>query len=403
MGKIRTGDLKLVQELNRSIILNMIREHGPISRSEIAKRNGISPTTVASATQELMKEGFVCEIGAGASNGGRKPILLKLASDHLYLIGISITNVLVEMAQMNLEAAISRRTARPVQSMSGDELIEAILDDIESFLQQCPPREQCIGISIITPGVVNTESGTLYFNSKLHLENIPFKQLLETRFGIKTWVENDLNAMVLAEKKFGPYGKFKNMIYVSVADGVGAGIISHDLLLRGGVGGAGELGHTVVDRNGIRCECGNAGCLENYVNWPAVYSRILAGVTRGKPSVIMDLAEGDITQISPAIFKEAIRRLDPLAVDLADEISGYLGLGLVNLINLFNPEIVIIGGKLCVDNDRVIENVRKYVSAHALPVLRDLPIRQSSLGKDADMTAAASILLQDIFHFSLSR
>ncbi|AJY77742.1 transcriptional regulator [Paenibacillus beijingensis] len=380
----------------------MIREHGPISRSEIAKRNGISPTTVASATQELMKEGYVCEVGAGASNGGRKPILLKLASDHLYLIGISVSNFMIEIAQMNLEANISRRSARPVRSLSGDELIEAILSDIALFLQQCPPREQCIGISLITPGVVNSESGTLYFNSKLHLENIPFKQLIETRFGIKTWVENDLNAMVLAEKRFGPYGKCKNMIYVSVADGVGAGIFFHDILLRGGVGGAGELGHTIVDRNGIRCECGNVGCLENYVNWPAVYSRIFASVTRGKPSVIMDLAEGDITRITPAIFKEAIQKHDPLAVDLADEISSFLGLGMVNLINLFNPEIVIIGGSVCVDNNRVIENVRKYVASHALPVLRNLPIRQSTLGKDADLIAAASILLQDIFHFSLA-
>ncbi|WP_410513772.1 ROK family transcriptional regulator [Paenibacillus sp. BR2-3] len=402
MNKIRTGDLKLVQELNRSIILNVIREHGPISRSEIAKRYEISATTVASAIQELIKGGFVCEMGEGVSNGGRKPIMVKLASDRLYLIGVSISNSSIDIAQMDLEANISRKQTRPIQSLIGDELIAVILSEIEAFLLHCPSSEKCLGISITTPGLVDRDSGILYYNSKLRLEKINFKEIVESRFNIKTWVENDLNATVLAEKKFGPYGKIQNMIYVSISDGVGAGIFFHDILLRGASGGAGELGHIVVDRNGIRCECGSSGCLENYISWSAIYSRIIASTTRGRQTAIMELADHDISRVTPDIFRRAVEMDDPLALDLTDEISEFLGLGLVNLIHLFNPEILIIGGQIGSNNTRLIENVKKYVSVHALPILRDLKVCHSTLGENTNLLAAASIILEEVFHFSLA-
>lgn len=402
MNKIRTGDQKLVQELNRSIILNVIREKGPISRSEIAKHYGISATTVASAIQELIRDGYVCEMGEGASNGGRKPIMLKLASDRLYLIGVSVSNSSIDIARMDLEAKISRKQSRPVQALYGEELVAAVLSEIERFLQGCPDTGQCLGISIIIPGVIDKDLGIVYFNSKLKLEQISLKAIIESRFNIKTWLENDLNATVLAQKKFGPYGKVQNLIYVSISEGVGAGIFFHDILLRGGNGGAGELGHTIIDRNGIRCECGSSGCLENYISWPAVYSRIIASATRGRKTAIMDLAEGDIARVTPEMFNQAVKMQDPLAVDLTDEISGYIGHGLVNLINLFNPEILILGGQIGSSNPRLLENVQKFVSSHALPILRDLKICPSTLGEEANLLAAASIILEDIFHFSLA-
>jgi predicted NBD/HSP70 family sugar kinase len=150
----RTGDLKLIQELNRSIILRTIRHYGPISRSEIAKKNKISPTTVTAAVKELIRQGLVYEDGIGVSTGGRKPVLVRFSSDSKFIIAVAITNSSIKVAEMNLEAKVRRQ----------------------------------------------------------------MKEMVEKQFKLKTWLENDANAIALAEKRFGAYRKFKNLIYITIGD-----------------------------------------------------------------------------------------------------------------------------------------------------------------------------------------
>jgi N-acetylglucosamine repressor len=184
---------------------------------------------------------------------------------------------------------------------------------------------------------------------------------------------------------------------------LGAGIILNGSIVRGGRGGAGEFGHTSVERAGIRCECGNIGCLENYVSWPAIYSRILSSIQRGRETAIMDLVEGDITRISSQVFIDALNLNDPLAMNITKEIASYLAAGMVNLVNLFNPDVIILGGDIAYNNDLLIESVNRYVSRHALHSLVDeLKICPTSLGENAKLVGAASVLLQDVFRFKLS-
>ncbi|MFC5648770.1 ROK family transcriptional regulator [Paenibacillus solisilvae] len=404
MKKIRTGDLKLIQELNRFIILNMIREYGPISKSEIAKRNKISPTTVASAVQELIKEGFVNEIGVGVSNGGRKPILLTFSPDNHFMICASIANSQIEVAKMNLALKIIEKQTMPCRELKGDMVISTLLEMIDRMIANIPDMQNCIGLSVVTPGIVDKNTGVIHYNAKLNLINVHLKSSLEERYGLKIWVENDTNATVLAEKKTGKYGGAHDLLYVTIGDGVGAGIILNDTLLSGERGGAGEFGHTSVDRSGIRCECGNVGCLENYVSWPAVYWRIVTSISRGRATSMIEMAGGDRNAITPVIFNQALDAKDPLAADIADEITGYLGAGIVNLVNLLNPEVIIIGGELIENSGVLFEKLKAYVSKHALYTLSDkLQIYTSSLGKEAELIAAASVLLQDTFHFSLAQ
>jgi predicted NBD/HSP70 family sugar kinase len=398
---MRTGDLKLIQELNRSIILNTIRKHGPISRSEIAKMNKISPTTVATAVQDMIKEGFVDELGAGVSNGGRKPIMVSFAPNNFYLISVSISNSIIEAAHVNLEAKILSRKSLAVKQLYGEEVIQAAIGLIDQLNEEYMELNKCIGISVAVPGIVDHKEGIVRYNSKLQLQNIAIKDILAERYGVKVWVENDMNAIVLAEKQIGNR-HYSDMIYVTVGDGVGAGIIINDAVLRGKNGGASEFGHTSVDRSGIRCECGNYGCLENYISWPAVYGRIVTSISRGRHSILAPTGEPPL-QLTPEMFHEAVLQGDTLAVDITEEIAGYLGPGLVNLINLFNPEAIILGGELILEDNMLFERVHSYVAKHALTLNSGpLQIVTSSLGKDAKLVGAASMLLQDFFRFSLS-
>jgi len=399
----RTGDLKLIQELNRSIILRTIQHYGPISRSEIAKKNKISATTVTAAIRELLQQGLVYEDGVGTSSGGRKPILIRFSSDSQFIIAVAITNSSIKIAETNLEAKVRRQKKYPVNDLTGKLFIDYLLKSISQFLEVYSDLTKCIGISIISPGIIGVNKAVIHENTKLKLKNVPLKEMMEKQFNLKVWLENDTKAIVLAEKRFGAYRKFKNLIYITVDDGVGAGIVVDGHIFRGCNGGTGEFGHTSIDRNGIRCDCGNRGCLENYINWPAVYSRILSSMEQGKSTIIMKLVKGDINQITPSVFRNALEKNDQLAKEIMMDTAAYLAIGIVNLVNLLNPDVIILGGKVAYDNHFLISEVKRLVFQQALTILTNkLEICSSSLGKDFRIIASAAIPLQEIFHFSVS-
>jgi len=399
----RTGDLKLIQELNRSIILKTIRHYGPISRSEIAKKNKISPTTVTAAVRKLLQQGLVCEDGVGVSTGGRKPVLVRFSSDSKFIIAVAITNSSIKIAEMNLEAKVRRQKVFPVYNLTGKLVIDYFLKSIGQFLEEYSDLTKCIGISIISPGIINVDKGIIYENTKLKLKNIPLKEMVEKQFKLKAWLENDANAIALAEKRFGAYRKFKNLIYITIGDGVGAGIIVNGSIFRGCRGGAGEVGHTSIDRNGIPCDCGNTGCLENYISWPAICSKVLSSVAQGKHTMMLELVKGDINRVTPSIFRDALKKNDQLAKEIMKDTAAYLATGMVNLVNLLNPDIIILGGKVAYDNQFLLSQVKKLVFQKALNILTDkLEICPTSLEKDFRIIAAATIPLHEIFHFSIS-
>ncbi|MGM7722777.1 ROK family transcriptional regulator [Metabacillus sp. Hm71] len=398
----RTGDLKLIQELNRSIVLETIRLQGPISRSDIAKKNKLSPTTVTSAVSELIQEGLVYEDGIGHSSGGRKPILVRFSPDSKYLIGISIRSSVITMAEMNLEAKVKRKEMFSTNSYQGEAFTKYLLDLIEDFMSMSQNKEHCIGISMITQGIVNSSKGVVRYNAELKLKNVPLKSLLEQRFLKKVYLDNDTNAYILAEKNFGLYSSHQNMIYITQGDGVGAGIVVNGEIYRGHNGGAGEFGHTSIDRGGFQCECGNIGCLETYVSWPAIFSRILSSLSSGKSSIMLEKVNGNMTAITPAIFSEALQENDELAVKLCDETVSYLSKSIINLVHLFNPEVIIIGGEVVANNPIYLAKLRTSVLENVMEAMaEDLKILPPSLGGDLEMIGAASVLLQDQFRFSL--
>jgi predicted NBD/HSP70 family sugar kinase len=398
----KTGDLKLIQELNQHIILDVIRKYGPISRSEIAKKTKLSPTTVASAVSEMIEEGIVIDAEAGQSSGGRPPILVRFVPDSKFLIGVSITNSTVAIASMNLEAEVKKKHVYSIDFYNERDFIGYILKIIEEYISKIQDLSKCIGISIITPGIVDSERGIIRHNSRLKLFNIPLKDIVEERFGLKTWLDNDANAIALAEKQFGFYRNSKNLIYIQLGEGLGSGIVVNNTIFRGNQGGAGEFGHISIDTEGTRCECGNIGCLENYVRWPVIYSRILSFIESGKKSVMLEMAGGNKKNISQQVFLSALEAGDELAKMIAEETASYLASGLVTLVNLFNPEAILIGWEALYYDSSLIFKIRNKVKEHAFQLFtNELEIQSTTLGKEFQLMGAAAVLLQDIFDFSL--
>ncbi|MFG6114856.1 ROK family protein [Halobacillus sp. MO56] len=397
----KTGGLKLMQEINQYIILKTIREHGPVSRSEIAKQTKLSPTTVTSAVNELLKEGIVTVGGVGESSGGRKPVYVQFAPDSKYILGVSITNSNVVIGKLNMEAEVKDKKVYSGDYQNHSDAIGYMLDRIEDYIDSCEDLSVCLGISIITPGIVDAKKGIIRNNAKLHLDNLPLKEMVEARFGLRAWIDNDANAIALAENKYGHYGSKENLIYIQMGDGIGSGIVFEDKIFRGSQGGAGEFGHITIDKNGILCECGNRGCLENYVSWPAIQASLSTHFEKGIPTMMLERNKtvDDITQEE---FLKALKNKDELALRIVEEPIEYMANGIVTLVNLFNPEVILIGWGSITKDSYFINRVQEKVKGLAFDIFTDgLEIQATTLGGDFQLKGAASIALEEIFEVPL--
>lgn len=398
----RTGDLKLIKELNKTLILDKIRREGPISRAEIAKIMQISATTVTSAVSELIRDSYVYEDGRGTSIGGRRPILLKVNPNTFFLIGIAIDASKLTIAELNLNAQVKLKEVYPLEKNLYDSFSSFVIDVIGNFLERYPDLDYCLGISITTQGIVDSVNGIILYNPKLNIENLHLKSLVERQFNIKTYIDNDTNGDILAEKGFGFYQQSRNLIYVTIGDGVGAGILINDSVFRGFHGGAGEFGHTTIDYNGKPCSCGNKGCLENYVSWKAIHTKILTEINNGTSTVILEKTKGDLMKITPGIFRYALNEGDALSISILDEVAVYLATGLVNIVSLFNPEKIIIGGDLAFDNPYLIKKVNEHLLTHSLKTLTNgFEVVPTSFGSDYDVVGSGALLLHELFNFTL--
>ncbi|MBM7551592.1 ROK family transcriptional regulator [Thalassobacillus pellis] len=398
----KTGGLKLMQEINQYIILKTIREKGPISRSDIAKMTKLSPTTVTSAVNGLLNEGIVTVGGIGESSGGRKPVYVEFAPDSKYIIGVSITNSCIGIGKVNMDAQVKEKKMYPGDFQKSANAISYTLDRISDYIAECEDLSLCLGISIITPGIVDAKKGIIRNNAKLHLTNVPLKEMAEERFGLKVWIDNDANAIALAENKYGKYGSRKNLIYIQMGDGIGSGIVFEDSIFRGSHGGAGEFGHISIDKNGILCECGNRGCLENYVSWPSIYNRILDHLEKGSPTTMVSHKNSKTLDISQNDFLKALHQNDELAISVLEEPVEYMANGIVSLVNLFNPDVILIGWGSLDKDSYFITRVREKVKELAFDIFTDgLEIQPTTLGGDFQLKGAASVALEEIFEVPL--
>lgn len=391
-----------MQELNQSIVLDTIRKIGPISRSEIAKRTKLSPTTVTSAVNELIRSGYVTEGGQGESSGGRKPIQINFLPDSKVIIGVSVTNSTVLIACMNLNAEPRGKKLYYLNSHGKMDVVTQLLNFIGDYIDHVKDIASCIGISIIAPGIINSTDGIILLNSKLQLMDIPLKKMVEERFGLKVWLNNDANAIALAESTYGSFRDKKNLIYIQLGEGLGSGIVVNKKVFVGNHGGAGEFGHISINRGGRVCECGNAGCLENFVGWPALYSTIVAAIAKGNKTLIRDLCGEDVSQITEKTFITALKMGDSFSKQIAVEAAKNLALGLVTMVNLFDPEVILIGWNTLKADNELIEMIREVVMDNALKIFtRELMIQTTTLGDDFQLIGTAVVPINKLFELNL--
>ena len=255
---------------------------------------------------------------------------------------------------------------------------------------------QLDGISLAIAGAIDRANGVVTLSPNLPgWHDIPLKKTVEEKYKVKTFLLNDANAAALGEYYFGAGRGVQNLIYATVSTGIGGGLIIDGELYSGTSGGAGEIGHMTIDVNGIRCNCGNIGCLETLASGTAVAREAIRRLRQGEKSALTQMVEGKLEEITAEKVGLAAQKSDTLSLEVVTQAATYLGIGFVNLVNIFNPEMIVVGGGLSKMGDLLLAPARRVVRERAFPLLAQaVRIVPAQLGDDAGVFGAAAFARQ---------
>ena len=388
---------------NRALVLKLICTGSNVSRIDISRQTGLSKMSITNIVNELIDEGFVLEQAeqttparsntAGAI--GRKPVFLAPDTSKFLALGLYISRDYAIATLYNLKCKIvDERKCKFAFEESESSFTDKIKTLIHTILEGIPSGKKLLGIGVASIGPLDIHSGIILEPPNFHtLKSIPIKQILEKEYDCAVYADNDMNASALAEKLYGKATDIKNFAYVGVTNGIGAGIITDNLLFAGDMGFSGELGHTSIHYGGPKCACGNSGCLELYASIPEIVSQARNSITLGMDSSLAELEMIEWTDI----VKHA-EAGDKLALNLIDRLCLYISIGLVNLINLFDPRVIYLGHEIALAGSLVTERLQSHLADRTISSrYKSIPVEISAFGDKSPIIGSVAIVLDKLF------
>jgi glucokinase-like ROK family protein len=362
------GDQESLRQINLSTVLTHLRQNAPISRAALAEITGLNRATITRLVRELIEHGFVRETGFQSIRAGRPSILLQLDPEAGCIIGAEIEVKFGSVILTDLAAHVLWR--EEVDFGDTDEP-EAVLNSIAQLISRAclkatEKNRHVLGLGISLPGLVDVSSGVLLFAPNMRWSDVPVKQWLKNEFDIPIYVDNKANMAALAESYFGSARDSEYVLYINITAGVGAGIVLNQRIMPGVSGLAGEVGHMAINPDGPECNCGSQGCWETYVSALAVFRRVRECILNGEESQLAEVVRDGFERITMPLMVEAARQGDRVALDAFEETGYYLGVGLANLINTFNPQKVVLGGYVTQAYEFLLPVIQKTVQERAL-------------------------------------
>ncbi|WP_054956903.1 ROK family protein [Paenibacillus dakarensis] len=368
-----TGDQALVKKINMSIILNTIIRFAPLSRAKVSELTGLNKATVSNLVLELCDNHLVQEIGPGESSGGRKPRMLLFNGKAGYAVGVEIRLAQMMAVLTDLEGNIIAENESSLEQHDVSSVLNTMILLVKDLMVLAPSSHYgIVGVGVGVPGMVDSD-GIVLFAPNLGWEGVPLRQLLEDEIGVPVTIDNEANAGAQGELRFGAGRDTQHLLYISAGSGIGSGIIINGELYTGARGYAGETGHMSIEADGKACTCGNRGCWELYASEKA-YDLAGARLPSRLTSELVSLAEQG--------HAESILHFA--------EIGRFLGIGITNLVNSFNPQSVVIGGPLSDARDWLQKPMQEVVSQRTLPYHRErMEVRFAELGSRSTVIGAA--------------
>ena len=376
-------------------VLHLIRNKHQISRAEIARQIGLSRSTVTEVIRDLLLTGYVKEVGAGVSSGGRKPIVLEFQNDHKVILGVDIGATHVSASLMNLGGQLLAFEKRSYSVRSDPEGTRSLVFQLcDACLNQVADgNKRLLSIGIALPSPVDpdhpewvSEVVIPAWRGKNELD------ILHSHYGVPVYVDNDANLGALAEYRWGAGRGFEDVTYVKIGYGIGAGFVLNGEIYRGSTGIAGEMGHMPVGEGEIVCECGLKGCLATYVGGKAMFARVTELAAKYPHS---PLAKGtsNLEEIELAAHNN-----DALALHLYQETTEYLSTAITGWINMMNPSRIILGGAMKELQSHLLNPVQQKIKACSIVgSVPNTDIRTSELGHKAESIGAATLALEGVF------
>lgn len=317
-----------------------------------------------------------------------------------YVIGMDIGGTKLAVVASDLQGHILRKIKRPTEAHKGPDHVIGKLFDMTYELMKTAKIEagQLVGIGVSCGGPLDTRTGIVYSPPNLPgWDAIPLKGRIEEEFGMPAIIENDANAGALAEWMFGAGRGYSYVVYMTMGTGIGGGIVINGEIYHGANDTAGEVGHQILIPDGPLCGCGKRGCLEALCSGPSIARRAREAVRENPETLILKLAGGEIEDIRSEHVVEAARQQDPLAMRLMEETAFYMGWGIANMVNILNPEVVIIGTIAVAAGDLLLEpirrNVRRMAMERAASIVRILP---AQLGEYVGDLAAVALVINSM-------
>lgn len=311
------------------------------------------------------------------------------------LIGVDLGGTNMRVGMVTSDGRMVHRLILPTRVNLGlHKVVERIIKAIQEVINQTiAPGNQIKGIGIGSPGTIDIQSGIIISSPNFpKWKQVPLKHMIEERLSIPTFMDNDANAFAFGEKWVGAGKEVQSLVCLTLGTGVGGGIILNGRIWHGADGMAAEIGHMTVLPDGLKCNCGNYGCLESYASASSIVRRVCNAIQSGKLTMVLDYAKDNLENITSDLVYQAALKGDELAIHIMNETATFLGIGIANLINLLNPEMIVVGGGLTNAWDIIYPVTLKEVQKRALSeVAKRVKIVRASLGDNSGIIGAAGI------------
>lgn len=375
----------------------MIRLNKSISKAELSKVTGLSPTAIGVIVSNLLEEGFIHEVGTGKSKGGRKPVLLQIRPDSFYSLGVEIEPNYIRLVIVGLAGnVVYEKNYKTPSSLNIVHVINAVEDYIDHGLKHTSiDVSKVLGIGFSVPGLIDPDRKDIILAPNLNWKNINISKYIKKYSNLPIYIENESMAFAICENWLGSCVDTEDFVCINIKSGIGAGIFINRKLYRGVSGSAGEVGHIVVDDNGPLCGCGSYGCLETMASTKRILERAIVLIREGVISSVDDIDNITLNDIVSASMNgdENCRRI-------LMEAAKFIGIAVSYVVNTLNPSKVILGGEFLNYSHLCIEEVKNTVYRKALTLpSQKVVIEATNLGYKASVLGAAIVVFKKLFIF----
>jgi predicted NBD/HSP70 family sugar kinase len=383
----------VVRTHNAAVVLHQLRLHAPLSRADLAKRIGLNRSTVSSIVAQLLHAGLIQETCRQTDRLGRPGLSLAINPEGGCAVGVELDAASVRVVLTDFTAkSVWRRSLQLDCDGHQDDYLRGAEEMVRKALLRAQSMGQrVLGIGVALPGLVDVLCGELRYAPSLHWHDIPFRARWSKSFGLPVLIENSANAAALGEYYFGVAQNVPNFLYIGAGATMSGGIVINGELFRGRGGFAGEMGHMTLDPAGAQCNCGRKGCWETLVG-PV---QVVAEYRRRAPRADQVLQEGS-EESDFAKVVHAAEAGDLAAEAVLQQMGENLGIGIANLVNIFNPQLVVLGGCYSLAHETVIPMIKETVKRHSLfPMRTALSVLPSQRGVDDGILGAVALVLDD--------